>query len=144
MVESMLWVLVTILEWLLTLKLSRNRENQLVCVAFFLQFKLLLPHIDHRANCNHHQIFLGQGLLIGSMIQDLEESIPGLETGYEVHWKTFWMFFSRISTSTDVYTENYPEEDILPTLSPWRHQSCLRVDHPGVFQRSSIQTRQFM
>ena len=77
-------VLETILESLLTLKVSRNQANRLVCVAFFLQFKLLLPHIERRANCNHYQIFLGQTLLIVWMIHELENFIPGLETFSEV------------------------------------------------------------
>jgi hypothetical protein len=105
-VESMLGdVLETILEWLLTLKVSRNRANRLVCcVALFLQFKLFLPHIEHRANCNHHRIFLGQSLLIFWMIRELEESISGFETVSEsplkmlnsfvkyqsIHWCWHW------------------------------------------------------
>ena len=94
MVESMLGdVLENILESLLTLKVSRNRANRLVFVAFFLQFKLLLPHIEHRANCNHHQIFLGQSLLIFWMIHELEESISGFETVSESPLKMINVFF---------------------------------------------------
>ena len=77
-------VLENILESLLTLKVSRNQANRLVCVAFFLQFKLLLPHIERRAKCNHYQIILGQSLLIVWMIHELENFIPGLETFSEV------------------------------------------------------------
>ena len=92
------------LRMILTLKVSRDRANRFVCVAFFSQFKLSLPHIEHRANCNHHQIFWSSGWYMSL------KSLFLVFRQFPRFHKKCWMVLSSISTSTDAEIQSYPLE----------------------------------